>query len=235
MKQRLSLGTLSIVVSAFLLGCGSDSSSNGVTEGQSGMSPESSQAVESNQEKRTGYFIDAAVEGADYSTTSGLSGSTDKFGRFQYQEGDQVKLFIGKLLLGETSPTEEGLVTPKTLSNGDEEKEVLLLRTLQALDVDNNLANGITLPENLLEDIEQTSLADQNESSLVELGDFGEKLDHDYDGEIDVAEDDAKAHFDNSEQAWNEGKRPDDGHEDPKDGEENSEEESNGNGEENGH
>ncbi len=230
MKQTLSLGTLSIVVSAFLVGCGSDSSSTDTSVSTAGNSLETTQVAASSMDKKTGYFIDAAVEGVEYNTSSGLFGTTDAFGRFQYEEGDKVRLYIGKLLLGEAAPTEEGLVTPRTLSEGDEEVEVLLLRTLQALDVDNNLSNGITIPDNLLEDIEETSIEDQNESSLVELGDLGEKLDHDYDGEIDVAEADAKAHFENSEEAWDEGKRPDEGHEEePLNGQ------ANGNGAENGH
>jgi len=217
MKKILTLGTVSIVASALLVGCGSSSSS------------EKTDSTES----LTGYFIDSAVKGVDYKTTSGLNGTTDRFGRFQYKNGDKVKLYIGNLLLGEVIPTEEGLVTPATLTNS-EKKEALLLRTLQSLDADGNVSNGITIPQivvNGLKDINETSIADHNESSLIDIIDHGDKhaLDSNYDGEIDVNENDAKEHFSNSENSWNEGKRPDTGHENGKDSDSsNSEDESHG-------
>ncbi len=217
MKKTLTLGSISLATAALLVGCGSSSS------------------TDSSTESLTGYFIDAAVANVDYNTTSGLNGTTDAFGRFQYKNGDKVKLYIGNLLLGEVAPTEEGLVTPATLSAGDEEQETLLLRTLQALDVDGNVSNGIIIPENVvagLEDIEETSIAEHNESSLIELIDNGDKhsLDRDYDGLIDVSEDNANDHFDNSQREWNEGKRPDEGHEDEPVGETNDNRGSYGNG-----
>jgi hypothetical protein len=216
MKKTLILGSVSIAAAALLVGCGSSSSSD------------------DNTEALTGYFIDAAVKGVDYKTTSGLNGTTDRFGRFQYKNGDKVKLYIGNLLLGEVTPTEEGLVTPATLTNSDE-KEVLLLRTLQSLDADGNVSNGITIPQSVvdgLKDINETSIADHNESSLIDVIDHGDKhaLDSNYDGEIDVKESDAKDHAQNSERDWNEGKRPDRGHEDEPVKEANDSSHGNGNG-----
>jgi hypothetical protein len=217
MKRTLALGTVSLAASALLVGCGSSSSSD-------------------NTDALTGYFIDSAVKGVDYNSTSGLHGTTDKFGRFQYKNGDKVRLYIGNLLLGEVAPTEEGLVTPKTLTAGDEAKETLLLRTLQTLDADGNTSNGITIPQTVvddLKDINETSIHEHNESSLIDLIDSGDKhaLDSDYDGHIDVKDSDAKEHFDNSQTEWNEGKRPDRGHEGEPVGETNSgESHGNGNG-----
>jgi hypothetical protein len=220
MKRTLALGTVSLAASALLVGCGSSSSSDNTD----------------NTEALTGYFIDAAVANVDYNTTSGLNGTTDKYGRFQYKNGDKVRLYIGNLLLGEVAPTEEGLVTPKTLTAGDEAKETLLLRTLQTLDADGNTSNGITIPQTVvddLKDIKETSIHDHNESSLIDLIDSGDKhaLDSDYDGHIDVKDSDAKEHFENSQTEWNEGKRPDEGHEGEPVGETNSgESHGNGNG-----
>jgi hypothetical protein len=217
MKKRLTLGTVSLVASALLVGCGSSSSSD-------------------NTEALTGYFVDAAVANVDYKTTSGLEGTTDRFGRFQYKDGDKVRLSIGNLFLGEVAPTEEGLVTPKTLSDGDETKETLLLRTLQTLDADGNLSNGITIPQtvvNGLKDINETSIHEHNESTLIDLIDSGDKhaLDSDYDGHIDVKDSDAKNHFETTQREWNEGKRPDAGHKDEPVGETNrGESHGNGNG-----
>jgi hypothetical protein len=201
MKKTLTVGSLSLAAAVLLVGCGSSSSTE-----------------DTSTETLTGYFIDAAVANVDYKTTSGLDGRTDTYGRFEYKYGDKVELSIGNLSLGETEPSEDGLVTPATLTEGDQTQETLLLRTLQALDVDGNLSNGIVIPEEVisdLEDINETSLADQNESSLIEIIDKGDKhiLDSDYDGVIDVSESDAKDHFENSQAEWDEGKRPDEGHE----------------------
>jgi len=202
MTKQITLGTLSLAAAALLVGCGSSSSTD-----------------DTSTETLTGYFIDAAVANVDYKTTSGLDGRTDAYGRFEYKYGDKVELSIGNLSLGETEPSEDGLVTPATLTEGDETQETLLLRTLQALDVDGNVSNGIIIPETVVEDlkdINETSLKDYDEESLIDLIDKGDKhmLDSDYDGHIDVSEDDAKGHFENSQREWNEGVRPDIGHED---------------------
>ena len=210
MKRTLTLGTVSLVASALLVGCGSDSSSSNDLSDSTSANISTTQSTET----LTGYFIDAAVANVDYKTTSGLAGTTDKFGRFQYKEGDRVSLYIGKLFLGDATPEEGGVITPKALSQGDEEREVLLLRTLQTLDVDGDSSNGIVIPQKVSEDlkeIEETSIADHNEQTLIELIDINDNhsLDRDYDGQIDVKDKEAKEHFNHSEQEWNEGVRPD--------------------------
>ena len=222
MKNRLTLGTLSLVTAVILVGCGSDDSSS------------TTPSTEVSTETLTGYFIDSAVANVDYKTTSGLSGTTDKFGRFQYKNTDTVKLYIGGLFLGEATPSEEGLVTPKTLASGDLEKEELILRTLQALDADGDSSNGIVVSAEVKQELDavaMTSIDDLNESSLIELVDSGDThhLDKDYDGEIDVSAEDAEKHFSNSLTKWDEGQRPDT-HE-----ENNVTEGTHGNGQSNGH
>jgi hypothetical protein len=203
MRKALNLGTLSLIASALLVGCGSSSSTT---------------SDDASSETLTGYFIDAAVANVDYNTTSGLTGTTDEFGRFEYKEGDKVSLYIGKLFLGDATPEEDGILTPKTLTEGDEEQELLLLRTLQSLDEDGDASNGIVIPQDVIDDltkIDETSMDDQNESSLIELIDTNDKqaLDADYDGHIDVQDSEAIAHSENSIKEWNEGKRPDSSYE----------------------
>ena len=199
MTKSIRLGTLSLVVSALLVGCGSDSSSS-----------DNSTVEATTDDTLTGYFIDAEVEGVGYESSSGLRGTTDEYGRFKYKSGDKIKLSIGKLILGEVEPTDSGLVTPETLANGDEELKTLLLRTLQSLDMDGDPSNGITIPDNLLENIETTSIVDKNESSLLELDStLALELDHDYDGKIDTNETQAQAHYEHSIESWNSGDRPD--------------------------
>jgi hypothetical protein len=207
--RKTTLGTLSLIVSTFLVGCGSSSSSSN----------------DNSDDLLTGYFIDSAVANIDYTTSSGLSGTTNRNGEFKYQSGDRVKLKIGNLLLGEAEPKDDGLITPETLTTNDAEK-ILLLRTLQTLDVDKNLSNGIIVNPSVaqsLKDINETSIVAYNEDELIQLIDQGDKkiLDYDYDGVIDVTEGEALSHFDNSMKSWEEGER--------------TVSSENGNGNENGH
>ncbi len=193
MRKHLTLGTISLVTSAFLIGCGSDSSTTA--------------------DSQTGYFIDAPVTGLSYKTSSGFTGTTDNKGSFQYKEGEKVEFSIGKLKIGEAQPTQEGLVSPRELTD-DEEKIKLILRTLQALDVDNNTSNGITIPtsvitalENIDEDVTITNL--ENESEILDISsDLAEHIDEDYDGVIDVNETEAVTHYENNLERWDNGERP---------------------------
>ncbi len=190
MKKYIKLSALSLVASALLIGCGSDSDTSVDTETE------------------TGYFIDAPVEGLTYKTTSGLAGTTDAQGRFQYKKGEKVHFSLGKLNFGEAEPTADGLVSPRELTQ-NQELVTLMLRTLQALDEDNDPSNGITIPASVI-----TAL--QNMGTDIEISDFTqdsdlldittgltEIIDEDNDGKIDVSDTDAKAHFEQSMQKWN--------------------------------
>ncbi len=190
MKKYIRLSALSLVASALLIGCGSDSDTSVTTETE------------------TGYFIDAPVEGLAYKTTSGLTGTTDSQGKFQYKKGEKVHFSLGKLNFGEAEPTTEGLVSPRELTQ-NQELVTLMLRTLQALDEDNDPSNGITIPASVI-----TAL--QNMGTDIEISDFTqdsdlldittgltEIIDEDNDGKIDVSDTDAKAHFEQSMQTWN--------------------------------
>ncbi len=190
MKTFLKLGTLSLVASAFLIGCGGSSSSSDV-------------------DTLTGYFVDAPVAGLSYKCDSGLEGVTDKQGRFQYKKGDRVHFSIGKLSFGDARPADDGLVTPKELTN-DETKVALMLQTLQALDSDNDPSNGITISEDVVKSLQglnqEVKIVDVDENSLVGLDNaLASKLDSDYDGKIDVDRSSALAHFDNSLNNWHNG------------------------------
>ncbi len=203
MKKLITYSTLSVVAATLLIGCGSTSSDD------------TTSTTEATTLNKTGYFIDAPVQGAEYKTTSGLEGVTDSAGRFAYQEGDSVDFSIGNLELGETMPTPDGLVTPETLAHGDEELKVLLLRTLQALDVDDDPTNGITIPSTVsasLSTIDETPIeVVASDEKLLSLDtELSLALDEDFDGVIDVNETQAVAHFDQSRADWEHGNRPDD-------------------------
>ena len=193
----IALSTVAIgAIGMLLIGCGS-SSTDGTT---------------------TGYFIDSAVAGVHYTTSSGLQGDTDKLGRFQYNVGDDVELSLGKIVLGKTQPGTNGEVTPKTLIAGDGTPDAnetasitLMLQFLQSLDSDGNTSNGITITQTVSTDLStlksDVHFDDLNETYLIDLDnkhDLG--LDRDYDGHLDVNSSTAEDHFKESQKDFDEGK-----------------------------
>ncbi len=200
MKKTVKLITFSLAVSVLLVGCGSITSSDTIGN-------------VSSSDDLTGYFIDAEVAGVGYETTSGLKGTTDGNGAFKYKSGDKVKLHIGNLTLGEIEPQNDGLVTPQTLSHGDDDIKELLLRTLQSLDSDNNTTNGITIPEDItssLHTIDTIDMADiKTEEKLLKIhSHLSLAIDKDFDGHIDVESKDAHEHFTHSMSSWEHGNIP---------------------------
>ncbi len=203
MKNSIKLSIVTVLSAGLFTGCENPSSLNDTLDAE---------------EANTGYFIDAAVSNVHYETTSGLNGKTDNQGRFRFKTGDKVKFSLGKLILGESEPQTDGLITPKHLIVGDntspndeQAKAIsLLLRTLQSLDSDDNTSNGITITQEVLDnlstEIKDIYFKDVNESALIELDnrhDLG--LDDDYDGLLDVDEAKAKSHFIASVDSWEKG------------------------------
>jgi len=199
--NTIKLTAISFVATAFLVGCASTSD---------------------DAELQTGYFIDSEVVGVEYETTSGVNGITDSSGKFQYNDGDIVKFSLGHLVLGECKPASDGLITPKSLVVGDdstptteeEETIMLMLQTLQSLDSDGDSSNGITISSSVLDDLENLSedihFHTLDEASLIELeNSYDLGLDEDNDGSLDVDEEDAKTHFESSNEEWEKGNRPD--------------------------
>ncbi len=210
MKNYIKLGTLSLIASAILVGCGSSTTTSS--------NPTTSNSNSSSSNLETGYFIDAPVEGLAYETASGEKGTTDKFGRFKYKHGEKVKFKIGKLSLGEATPDQEGLVTPESIAENDSDLKIQLLRILQALDSDNNPSNGITISSDVVQALasitqEITVLELKDDSAILKVNsDLADILDKDYDGHIDVDKDKAEEHFQESIAKWESGNKPDDNH-----------------------
>lgn len=93
----------------------------------------------------SGILSDAApVGGVAYTTSSGSSGITDAQGMYQYNHGDTVKFQVGELIIGDIKAT--AIVTPIELAAGNENTLKNLPVLLQALDSDNDLSNGISIP-----------------------------------------------------------------------------------------
>jgi hypothetical protein len=211
MKKSYLKILLSVVTAAVVTGCGGGSSLN--------ESALDSTDVNNNTTKdvHTGYFVDAAVAGADYNTSSGIKGTTDEFGRFKFKKGDEVEFRIGKIVLGKAKPEIEedgvGLVTPKELAEGNETVQTLILRVLQSLDDDNNVTNGIEIKPEVKEELEKElnttiTIHHLEEEDIVKVKPLSHHIDKNHDGMIDVDEDDAIRHFDDSLTKWHSGHRP---------------------------
>jgi len=95
----------------------------------------------------TGYFVDSAVSGLSYVTSSGITGVTDATGAFEYAPGDTVTFSIGDVVIGEA--TGASLLTPVSLVPGatDETDTTVtnIARFLQSLDDDGDPNNGIAI------------------------------------------------------------------------------------------
>lgn len=125
---KLCLFLVSIVT---LSACGGDSDDSGPSAGST---------------LQSGVFIDSAVEGLRFETTS-QSGMTDANGTFQYKSGETVSFFIGDILIG--SAVGGSQITPIELvpgaTNANNTQVTNILRFMQSLDEDNNPANGIRI------------------------------------------------------------------------------------------
>jgi len=98
----------------------------------------------------TGRFIDAPVQGVQYSTPT-QSGLTDADGGFKYQANEEVSFSIGKTLLGKGPAV--GYMTPENLSATNtglnDQSVVNVLRFLQTVDSDGVAENGIEIRQSV--------------------------------------------------------------------------------------
>ncbi|MCH8622043.1 esterase-like activity of phytase family protein [Undibacterium sp. TS12] len=93
-----------------------------------------------------GIFLDAAVEGLDYTAAGGSKNSTASSGGYICNTGDSLVFSVGGITLGSTACATT--VTPLNLANSSNVKDdsvVNRLLALQLLDEDNDVANGIKI------------------------------------------------------------------------------------------
>ena len=92
-------------------------------------------------------FIDAAVSGLEYSSTS-HSGVTDALGNFEYKAGEPVTFSIGNVVLGTVVP-KGNVVRPLDLvaeaSSDTDARVTRILQTLQSVDENASLTDGIQI------------------------------------------------------------------------------------------
>ncbi|MFA0240158.1 MULTISPECIES: hypothetical protein [Vibrio] len=131
---------LAAAIAVALTGCGSDSSNSGVT-------------TPPGPSTTTNKFIDAAVEGIYYSTSSGSKGITNSEGEFTAKSDDTVTFFIGGengLKVGAASNRD--VLTPFEAA-GKYDRALNLAILLQSLDNQSGSASDevLTIPDALRE------------------------------------------------------------------------------------
>ncbi|MDD4882735.1 MAG: hypothetical protein PHX10_14240, partial [Gallionellaceae bacterium] len=142
MSRAINIGAVAAVLA--LAGCGGG---GGGSTGSTSTSSASAVAT----------FIDSPVSGLQFESSSG-SNLTDGNGNFTYREGDSVTFHIGNLYLGSAVPSDHK-VTPLSLTGGSVDtgnaRLVRTLRTLQSLDSDGNLDNGIQIATSVRETLQR--------------------------------------------------------------------------------
>ncbi len=106
---------------------------------------------------KTGYFIDSAVEGLEY-TSGNTTGITGADGSFKYEEGKPVTFKIGSMILGSVTVTNSRIFPIDLISGAVDEthpKVSLIAQILQTLDSDNDASNGITITQSTRQAINQ--------------------------------------------------------------------------------
>nr|WP_231500642.1 MULTISPECIES: immunoglobulin-like domain-containing protein [unclassified Halomonas] len=140
-------------------------------------------------------LVDGIVEGAMYTTSSGLSGTTDENGAFEYRDGDSVTFMVGDVVIGTASA--EALADGKVFLQEMANTELTDLNNeyvenmavfLQSLDADGIADNGITITSAMNAAFEGSTL-DLRNVSEAELKSALEGV-----GDSYVTEEDAMQH-----------------------------------------
>jgi hypothetical protein len=93
----------------------------------------------------TGVLTDAAVEGVAYTTTSGVTGTTNALGQYTYNDNlrERIIFKLGALTLGDVPAA--SIVTPLELAEGNADKLTNLLVLLQSMDDDGDVSERIKI------------------------------------------------------------------------------------------
>jgi len=147
MIKKIMLGS-TIAASLLLVGCGSSDNTDTTTLSST-----------------TGYVVDSAVANMDYDCVADneMDKVTGADGAFTCQNMSQVRFRIGELVLGEISTLpQDHYVFPQdivgvTRSNIQDPSVTALAQLLQSLDSDGNLENGIQIPDEVGQLLEETN------------------------------------------------------------------------------
>lgn len=142
-------------------------------------------------------FIDSAVEGLAYKSAS-RSGLTDRNGNFPYSPGETVTFSIGNMVLGSVTVT-GNKVTPLQIvpnaANASDPRVTRILRTLQTLDSDGDLNNGIQISA-WAREVASLKPRIRLDDDKTTDEDVKERLP---DGDYTRTEDEARQHYDDHE------------------------------------
>jgi len=163
MMKNILLGS-ALTASFLLVGCGGGSTDT----------------VTTATTDTTGYVVDSAVENLDYDCVAdGIYDKvTGKDGAFTCQNMNQVRFRIGELVLGEiTALPQDGYVLPQDIAGVPreqitDEKVTAMAQLLQSLDTDNNLANGITISEEVKDLLPKEALTPADISTYFAVADI---------------------------------------------------------------
>ncbi|NOG31803.1 hypothetical protein HLB35_08535 [Halomonas sp. TBZ9] len=141
-----------------------------------------------------GILVDGIVEGAVYTTTSGVTGTTDAKGAFSYREGDSVTFMVGDVVIGSATPEDlaagqvflQDLADVERTDLNDEYVENMAV-FLQSLDADGNAENGITITPEMHAQFAEANL-DLRSASEAELKAAIETAGHTYVTEAEAME-----------------------------------------------
>ncbi len=109
-----------------------------------------------------GVFLDAAVEGIKYQTSSGQTGITNAKGEFQYKTNDDIKFSVGDIYLGTT-------VTKNIVTVFDLDYSLQVAQLLQTFDEDNKPSNGINITKKTSD-----AMTESNNISVKKIIDISE-------------------------------------------------------------
>jgi hypothetical protein len=138
--RKLTLGSI-VTATLLLIGCGgggSTSSDDTTTALSPTTTATSTPTINSSKTVGTGYYVDSAVEGIDYSCGS-ETGVTDSNGTFTFENGQNCKFVLGDITLREinASMLEDNITIL--------EDNITVAQLLQTLDADGNATNGIQI------------------------------------------------------------------------------------------
>lgn len=90
------------------------------------------------------------LTGLSYSTSSGLSGTTDAQGRYSYRAGDTISFSLGKLSLGQIPAGSLLALSDLAAATASDASTLNLAQILLSLDEDANSANGVQISSSTL-------------------------------------------------------------------------------------
>ena len=115
----------------------------------------SSSGSDAPSDSMQGVFLDSPVAGVSYETET-HSGTTDANGSFFYMEGEMIHFMLSDVFMGQA--TAAPVMTPIDIvpgaTNSTHPTVTNMIRFMQTMDIDNNPDNGITITQQVRNEIQ---------------------------------------------------------------------------------